>query len=842
MPTLTVSADRHAVVATGWTNPGNAYVDNTTAATILNGSSTKNLSHSGDFGFPAVTTGQIPDGSTIDAVRVVVRGYLSVTNVAGGLLGIEPRNPAGTAAGTEQTLTNSATAVDLVATYSTLPTLAQLRTAGQLRARCRGAKGNTSSALTVYAEYVWLEVDYTEPATGETVSLSGTAAGTSTTPAGYFAVNPPFLSRSTSGAISHSSGTNLVIENLSFINLDDRAIYLTGVTGATIRNCDFYRTETGIKAVECSNIVVENCRFLDLKDTPSPFTQYVQFDKVTGGAIRFNKGKGGKIEDMISIYMSNGTEQNPLVVEGNHFEGTDWTSAFGSGLALGDSGGQWQVGRYNVLLNPGQVGAFISGGQNNTLSDNIIFGEQRTHSNVGIYLWDWLDSGTCELHTITRNKVHWTKENGTLEHFWNGNNCEPSTVTNNEFGATLDPETMHVIGLEVPWLSGTAVGQATVSGVLTVTGDSSAIVSDTFSRTVSPGWGTADTGGAYTHRNGTTVNTGNFSTNGSEGQIASTTGWASRRAALEGVSAADVQGLIGVKWSANPTASSLYLDVGTRASGTDLFANGYTIRVEVNSAGVVRFQAYRRTGGPTQLASVDLQSREGRVAGEFYRIRYEVEGNDVRAKLWRDSNSEPSGWDIDVTDGGSAIGAGYTGVHAQSGDTGVTTTISWDDWTVEPLGAEDHPRTTSDTLTTTDSLVSEKRGEPQFLFPVSDIDTDSWTGEDGRTTNLYPSISDASDATYIRSPQAPGTSDAATFAFESGIDPDTSLAHIIRYRYAGYGTTTLVVELLEGTTVIASWQHENPPQTPTPAAQVLSTAEAASITDYSDLRVRFRGA
>jgi hypothetical protein len=388
MPTLFVDANAHTVVSTGWTNPGNAYVDNTTAATALNGSTTKNISHVGDFGFPAVTTGQIPDGSTIDAVRMVVRGYLSASNITGGTLGIEPRLSALEAGGSEATTTSATTATDLVATFSTLPSLENLRTANGVRARTRGSKGNSSSGLTVYAEYVWLEVDYT-----------------------------------------------------------------------------------------------------------------------------------------------------PVEEPVDHPRTASDTSSIGSDTAL------------------------------RTL------GQSRTSADT-VSLTDTVD----------------------------------------------------------------------------------------------------------------------------------------RLAAL------------------------------------------------------------------TALAA-DTTSTSESVSG-----------------------------------------------------------------TVEQPGGQDFPRTAADTLTTDDSLISEKRGEPQLLFPVADIDTDGWTGEEGRSTNLYPSISDASDVTYIRSPQAPGASDAATFSFESGIDPDTSLAHIIRYRYAGYGSATLVVELLEGTTLIASWQHVDPPETPTDGAQVLSTAEAAAITNYADLRVRFRGA
>ena len=56
-------------------------------------------------------------------------------------------------------------------------------------------------------------------------------------------------------------------------------------------------------------------------------------------------------------------------------------------MTLGDGGASYAIARNNVLLNPGQVGIFIAGGTNNAIIDNVVYGDQRPSSNVGIYVW-----------------------------------------------------------------------------------------------------------------------------------------------------------------------------------------------------------------------------------------------------------------------------------------------------------------------------------------------------------------------------------------------------------------------------------------------------------------------
>jgi len=88
---------------------------------------------------------------------------------------------------------------------------------------------------------------------------------------------------------------------------------------------------------------------------------------------------------------------------------------------------------------------------------------------------------------------------------------------------------------------------------------------------------------------------------------------------------------------------------------------------------------------------------------------------------------------------------------------------------------------------------------------------------------------------------------------EDAADPNTDEYHIVEYRYksGGSGTINLTVRLKQGTTTIASWQHNSigpswvdAYQTLTwvDAYQTLTSQEANSITDYTDLRIEFEAA
>lgn len=176
MSIVTKAANAHWTVATGWSTPENAYATTTDGAyaTLL---TAKNGTRSGDFGFPAFTTADIPDGATINSVAFSTTYGLSAT-ATGALVGEQARrNSTAETLGSEITRT-AASQADASGT-ATGATLDDLRTAGELRVRARATKGNSTTAVTARIDRLYVTVDYTEGArTGSgdvsaTLTLSG---------------------------------------------------------------------------------------------------------------------------------------------------------------------------------------------------------------------------------------------------------------------------------------------------------------------------------------------------------------------------------------------------------------------------------------------------------------------------------------------------------------------------------------------------------------------------------------------------------------------------------------------------------------------------------------------
>jgi hypothetical protein len=122
--------------------------------------------------------------------------------------------------------------------------------------------------------------------------------------------------------------------------------------------------------------------------------------------------------------------------------------------------------------------------------------------------------------------------------------------------------------------------------------------------------------------------------------------------------------------------------------------------------------------------------------------------------------------------------------------------------------------------------------------PGSDVTDGGWTTNVGGT-NLSPAIDEEppSDADYIQSSQAP-SGDIVEVKYVGVIDPQSLTGHVIRYRIRGDNGTKVTVAFVCGTTIIKQWIHDPAPLAFTEFDQTLSQGEAASIADYSDLRLR----
>jgi hypothetical protein len=73
-------------------------------------------------------------------------------------------------------------------------------------------------------------------------------------------------------------------------------------------------------------------------------------------------------------------------------------------------------------VNPGQVGIFIAGGTNNKILSNLVYGAQRTSSNVGLYVWNQ-SSTPCSGNEVSGNQVWWKNASGSMNNAWNAGNC-----------------------------------------------------------------------------------------------------------------------------------------------------------------------------------------------------------------------------------------------------------------------------------------------------------------------------------------------------------------------------------------------------------------------------------
>jgi len=127
-----------------------------------------------------------------------------------------------------------------------------------------------------------------------------------------------------------------------------------------------------------------------------------------------------------------------------------------------------------------------------------------------------------------------------------------------------------------------------------------------------------------------------------------------------------------------------------------------------------------------------------------------------------------------------------------------------------------------------------------LIAPDADISDGSWTTDTGGTT-LFAAIdeSPANDSDYIKSSLSP-INDTCEVSLSN---PAGGVIAPFKVRYRYYKevgeSIDLVVNLVQGTTVIATWTHNDIGTSAITAEQILTAPEAAAITDVTQLRLRF---
>ena len=131
-----------------------------------------------------------------------------------------------------------------------------------------------------------------------------------------------------------------------------------------------------------------------------------------------------------------------------------------------------------------------------------------------------------------------------------------------------------------------------------------------------------------------------------------------------------------------------------------------------------------------------------------------------------------------------------------------------------------------------------------YARPDADSADGGWSNQAGSQTNLYASIDEtiADDADYISS--SPGNNNDIVKLSLSDVS-SVSNPTTVRYRYkknAGGdpAPVNMQASLLQGSTVIASWQHDDIATSYTLAEQSLTSGQFSAISDLTNLFLQFQ--
>ena len=170
-------------------------------------------------------------------------------------------------------------------------------------------------------------------------------------------------------------------------------------------------------------------------------------------------------------------------------------------------------------------------------------------------------------------------------------------------------------------------------------------VADDFERTVSGGWGSAVTGGAWTRTNGAASA---HSVDGHRGAMTMTAPGSTVSEYLNSVAALNLSGTVDVSLSALPTGGGIYAYVAVRHT-----AQGeYRFRVRMQATATTLQVTKMVTGTETLLAATTVAGLVYH-SGDVLRVRFGVDGTGpttLQGKVWTVGTTEPAPWQVNITD------------------------------------------------------------------------------------------------------------------------------------------------------------------------------------------------
>ncbi|MFI6279661.1 hypothetical protein [Streptomyces sp. NPDC050988] len=194
---------------------------------------------------------------------------------------------------------------------------------------------------------------------------------------------------------------------------------------------------------------------------------------------------------------------------------------------------------------------------------------------------------------------------------------------------------------------------------------------DSFARTTSPGWGIPDIGAAWTASGGAG---GDHYTQGAEAAHL-LTAVDVPRLDLTPVAGADHDVQTDVATFALATGGPQLVSVVARAADGD---NCYLAQLSISTTQTITLTLRKRVGGvETQLATVATSLVHSAFA--FFRLRLQVIGSELKARVWPAGGAEPVGWQVVATDASLTAG-GSVGCRSvrQTANSNADLVVAWD--------------------------------------------------------------------------------------------------------------------------------------------------------------------
>jgi RHS repeat-associated protein len=242
------------------------------------------------------------------------------------------------------------------------------------------------------------------------------------------------------------------------------------------------------------------------------------------------------------------------------------------------------------------------------------------------------------------------------------------SVAGSELSATdwnVAPSSTYTYTVAAVDAAGNTSGQSSAANATTPAGTGTAYAADTFTRTVSGGWGSADKGGSWS---GTTTA---FAVTGSTGTI-SLASATNLNGYLTSVAAGDQEVLVAVNVNQFATGGNTDSWVYLRRQDTN---NYYAARLTFTPAKQI-LAVFAKTAAGTTTTVGTGTSTLTHVKTDTYWLRVQLSGTtSVNAKLriWKVGTAEPTTWLVNATDTtppSQLRGTGHVGIRLQAAGTG----------------------------------------------------------------------------------------------------------------------------------------------------------------------------